>query len=105
MLVGFLLSHATIPSGVALINHEERDSWSSLSEAAGAIAERDAVFIADRSTEFSWLTNRQSAKLRFSGRYLPPAGALSNLATQSVQLGASNFIMDAFTGARRGTLD
>lgn len=99
VVASFLPNYALIPAGLELTSYEARYGWVNLGEEVKQTGYEEAVFIVDRTTEFSWLTNMPSVKLRLTGRGVSLSRALSNIRSQSNRYNASYIILDEYTVA------
>jgi hypothetical protein len=105
ILVGYLPAYLVMPSGLSLVRIEERYGWYNLTTEIDMIGNENSTFLVDRAPEFSWLTGRNSAKLRLSEYGLSCAEAYVIVASRMRRYNAAYLIMDAFTIAHWRTLE
>ncbi len=104
ILVGFAPSYLMIPSGLALIDIEERYGWRELPVIVDLIDSDEAVVLADRAREFSWFTGKKSVVLEFSEVSLPSANASRELISLMTRFGANYLLVDDYTMTHWRTL-
>ena len=105
ILIGFVPAYLVIPSGLSLVRIEERYGWYNLTTEIDMIGNENSTFLVDRAPEFSWLTGRNSAELRFSEYGLSCTKAYAIIASQMRRYNAAYLVMDAFTIAHWRTLE
>ncbi len=105
IVVGMVPSYLAIPTGLTLINADQRYAWVDLEVGIQQLGDSDTVFLVDRYREFSWLTKRMSAKLSLYGKGIPNHRALLNLMQVSERLHTDYAIIDFYTVAAWRTLD
>jgi hypothetical protein len=102
-LIGFVPGYFLMPAGLDLINYEARYGWVDMVGLTSSISDDDAIFLVDRSTEFSWITAQSSVKLRLTGTGLRYRDAISSIVSQSIFDSARYFVLDSYTIARWNT--
>jgi len=105
IILGFAPSYAVIPSGLALVNVEERFGWIGLSSLIEQIGDQDTVFLAERPRELSWLTGRRSATLILSSAGLGSRNVSDEVIALATDFNASFLVMDDYTVIRWGISD
>jgi hypothetical protein len=89
-----------IPSGLGLIDYQERYGWTDLKTVVDANVNLDAVILADRATELAWIVDRKIVTLTLSEKDLGyrKAGIEISEFVSSYQI--THMLMDTFTYAR-----
>ncbi|MFW9887428.1 MAG: hypothetical protein ACFFER_04560, partial [Candidatus Thorarchaeota archaeon] len=105
IFLGLVPSYMAIPSGLALINMEERYGWNALPSIINALGNDDTVFLVNRVREFSWLTNRKCAFLEFSCEGLSYLNATLEMASLATKFSAQFLLIDDYTIAKWKTLE
>ena len=104
LVVNLLPNYAPIPPSLELANFESRFGWVNLGPIVRGTTDENAIFIADRCTEFSWLTARKTIRPGIPIS-LPLFGALSSLETRALEFDARYFVLDGYTVVYYKTFD
>jgi len=105
IMVGFVPSYLAMPSGLALVNMEERYAWSGLPSIVNQLGDDNTVFLVDRAREFSWFTGRKTAVLELSNLSLRYTNASQELLSLAARFSTDYLIVDGYTVAHWKTLD
>lgn len=103
ILIGFLPSYLAYPSGIALIDIEERYGWQDLSEGVQSFGNEDTIFLADRAREFAWYANRRSATLELEMRGLDYLNSSSQVISLASLYGTEYLLVDGYTVTKWNT--
>ncbi|MGV9103339.1 MAG: hypothetical protein ACOC3C_04405, partial [Candidatus Thorarchaeota archaeon] len=97
---GMLPGYLAIPTGLEVVNYEQRYGWNNLKSIVEQNTGSDSTFVVDRTTEFTWLTSRESAKMpSFGTRSF--IRALSILRDHALRYDADYFLVDSYTVTNR----
>ncbi len=105
IVIGMIPSYYAIPTGLSLINTNQRYAWVDMDAGVQQLGNSDTIFLVDRYREFSWLTERRSAKFTLSRKGILNHQALFSLKQVSERLHADYVIIDFYTIASWRTLD
>ncbi|MDF1540746.1 MAG: hypothetical protein P1Q69_17755, partial [Candidatus Thorarchaeota archaeon] len=97
ILMGFIPGYLTLPSGLALIDFEDRYGWTGLVDCVETLGDSESKFIVDRAREFTWLTGRQSVTLVLPSVSLSDFQSSSSTLELAQQFEADYFIIDQYT--------
>jgi hypothetical protein len=100
ILIGFVPSYTGIPSGLGLIDYQERYGWTDLKIVVDANVNRDAIILADRATELAWIVDRKVVALSLSEKDLGYSKAGLDISEFVSSYQITHMLMDSFTYAR-----
>jgi hypothetical protein len=101
--IGFIPSYLAYPSGISLIDIEERYGWHDLSENVQSLGNENTIFLADRAREFAWYTNRRSATLVLDMRGLDYLNSSRQILSLASYYGAEYLLVDGYTVTKWNT--
>lgn len=90
----------SIPSGLALIDIDERYGWTGLPMVVKSISGSNNRFLADRAREFSWYTETQAIVLSLTSTTLGNINASTEVLSLIHNFNGTHLLIDHFTIAR-----
>jgi hypothetical protein len=104
ILIGFVPGYLAIPSGIALVDYEDRYGWNGLLVMTDALSTNTLV-LADRAREFTWMTGLGSYMMDLGSIGLPNINASKALLYQVMKSSVDYVLVDDYTMAHWQTLD
>jgi hypothetical protein len=105
IIFGLVPSYLLMPTGLVLINMEDRYGWKDLPSIINSLGDEDTIFLANRVREFSWYTGRRCAFLEFSDERLPNLNASLEMVGLALNFSAQYLLIDDYTIAKWKTLE
>ncbi|MFW9887133.1 MAG: hypothetical protein ACFFER_03065, partial [Candidatus Thorarchaeota archaeon] len=105
IIIGLIPSYLLMPTGLTLINIEDRYGWMGLSSIVNPLGDEDTIFLANRVREFSWYTSRRCAFLEFSDEGLTNLNASLEMVGLAINFSAQYLLIDGYTIAKWKTLE
>ncbi|MFW9979138.1 MAG: hypothetical protein ACFFEJ_13715 [Candidatus Thorarchaeota archaeon] len=103
IMIGFVPCFALTRTGIDLVQIEKRYAWQGLVDEIRGIGTADSFYLVERAGEFTWLTNRQSMRMRFSEPGIPSYQAYSHLLSRVEYYDLDYIMLDLYTIARWNT--
>jgi hypothetical protein len=105
IILGLIPSYMLLPTGLTLINMEDRYGWKDLSSIINPLGNENTIFLANRVREFSWFTGRRCGFLKFSAEGLSNLNASLEMAALGTNFSAQYLLMDGYTITKWQTLE
>ena len=94
--ISFIPGYVAYPMGLELVNIENRYGWQSIAEIMTGIGDEYSIFLVDRARELAWITNRNTATMRLSAKWLPNSNASREILALVEQYGADHIVIDDY---------
>ena len=104
IIIGFTPNYLAMPYGLGLTHIESRFGWTGMMEVFETISDSDALVLADRAREFTWLTDIPSVRVSLLDYYYTTARTLEVVMLFSQLYNITHFLMDSFTLAQCRTM-